>query len=275
MTIVRSEPGVLYTKEPLLHDLRPEWKPLLSNVSFMEYVGIENLRIEFPESEYAGHHLEEGFNGLYLTDLSHSWVRDVSIHNSDTALLTTNSRNISIDGFITTGREGHHSVWLGDVYGVLTTNFRFEADSRHNPSFNTKSRLSVFSGGTIPRAHLDQHGGLNHQNLFDDIGGGASRSSITCGGSPYWNPGAGLYNTFWNIRLSGRLSDGYIGSCSDAAEARIVGLTAGSSELVLRYGPATYVEGLNRPGIAVRSLYRYQLARRLAAQQTAAENEGH
>ena len=49
----------------------------------------------------------------------------------------------------------------------------------------------------------------------------------------------------------------------EGPSARIVGLH-GSYPISLRYGPDPYVEGLNRPGIAVPSLYEYQLRQRLA-----------
>ena len=155
--------------------------------------------------------------------------------------------------------------------------FSIEANSVHNPSFNTYSRLSVYTRGSIAQPKLDQHRGINHQNLFDNLdaiyGEPWTDGLFRHGGSlGRWGPVAGAFNTFWNIRVqfdrkAGRNSV-RIGSIDEAPHSRIVGLhSAGDVDLNVDYGPSSYIEGLNQPNIAVPSLYEYQLQRRRAGER--------
>ena len=58
VTITERRDRTLFTKEPLLHDLRSKWGADISTVHFLEEVGLEGFRIAFPSTEYAGHHDE-------------------------------------------------------------------------------------------------------------------------------------------------------------------------------------------------------------------------
>ena len=260
VTVLSVDEGHIGIKEPLLHDIRPEWKVTLRSTAFLEQVGIEHLSIEFPPTTYAGHHLDAGYNGIYLSGTAHSWVRDVHVHHADTAILTSNSKNITVSALTVSGRKGHHSVYVSNSYGFLTRDFVIESDALHNPSFNTGSTLSVFTHGRIDHAVLDQHGGLNHQNLYDDIVTQDTRHLMDHGGARYWFPTAGRFNTFWNI-VAEEGGD-YTGVTRYAPDARIVGLRGPEPKLSIRYGPSPYIEGLNQTGLLVPSLYEYQLNRR-------------
>ena len=263
VTVERVESEYLVIKEPLLHDLRPEWTPKLVSSHYLKHVGIEKLRIEFPQTQYAGHHLEEGFNGIYFTDVMHSWIRNVTVHNADSAILSHQCKNITLDDITVTGRRGHYTIMASNCYGMLATRFNLQADSVHNPSFNTKTKLSVYSGGAIGNARLDQHRGVNHQNLFDDIEIDYADNLFEHGGAAYWGPTAGRFNTFWNLRINNAPPNGFIGQCKDAPEARMIGITGPGAGVKFDYGPAPYIEGLNARGITIPSLYHYQLATRL------------
>ena len=277
VTIAGQQGRTLFTKEPLLHDLRSKWRAEISTVHFLEGVGLEGFRIAFPDTEYAGHHDEEGYNGLYLTDLMHSWVRDVAFMNADSGILSGGGKNITVSGVQVLGRRGHYSLHVGSVYGVLMKDFSIEANSVHNPSFNTYSRLSVYTGGSIVQPKLDQHRGINHQNLFDNLdavyGEPWTDGLFRHGGSlSRWGPVAGAFNTFWNIRVQFVRDDDKrsvrVGDIDEAPHSRIVGLhNAGDVELEVDYGPSPYIEGLNRPNIAVPSLYEYQLQQRRAGER--------
>lgn len=170
-TVMNINGNNIVIKEPLLHDIRPEWICVIESTNYIKEVGIEHLRIEFPKARYMGHHLEDGYNGIFITNTMHSWVLDVSVTNSDSAILASGMcKNITMDGVKVFGREGHYSINIGsNSYGVLVKNFQFLSSAIHNPSFNTKSKLNVFTNGQINEACFDQHRGINHQNLFDNI----------------------------------------------------------------------------------------------------------
>jgi len=247
--------------EPLTHDIKHDWGVRLVSLDRISHVGIENLSIYFEEDAPAPHHLDKGYNGIYLTDTRDGWVRNVSVHNADTPVLTNRTNNITIAQLRTTGREGHHSVYPSNSWGVLVRDFRLEAPALHHPTFPTGSILSVYTNGYVNAARLDQHGGLNQQNLYDRMALDADGAWLDGGGAGYWNPVAGRYNTFWNVQVTS--ADAWAGLVRDAPDARLVGLVNDGPDLRLRYGPNTYVEGLQRAGLAVPSLYEWQLGRRL------------
>jgi hypothetical protein len=280
VTVEEVQGRTVEIKEPLLHDLREKWRATLHTSHFLEEVGIENLRITFPEDvEYGGHHQEAGYNGIYLTDLKHSWVRDVTVENADSGLLSAHAKNITVKEIVAgTGRWGHYSVHVGDVYGMLVEDFEFYP-TLHNPSFNTKSRASVYTDGFILSPVLDQHMGINHQNLFDNLrtqyNGPDDRLFSVGGSNTRWGPVAGAFNTFWNIQVDIRnatespVKMTSIQEYGGAPHARIVGIYGDGTPIDFEYGPAAYIEGKNRPGIEVESLYDYQLDRRLSGETAA------
>jgi hypothetical protein len=271
VTVMSVDGSDVVLKEPLLHDVRPEWQVEVTSIARLANVGIEHLTVELPNVPYAGHHHEQGFNPFYLTDLSHSWMKDVRIVNADSGVLTDDSSHLTFDRLRVEGREGHYGIHLGSVHEALVRNFEIDAEERHSLSFNTQSHASVFSHGTIRRATLDQHRGANHQNLFDDIADVEDRAKSNLfehGGADYWGPTHGAFNTFWNVRIDfvGRAGPSAavpLGGVDDAGPARIVGLVA-NAPLDVRYAGA-YVEGTGRRGISVPSLYDHQLGARLEA----------
>ena len=256
--------------EPLLHDLRPEWSAPLAPETRLENVGIEGIRFQFPEGEYAGHHLEPGYNALYLTDLRDGWVRDVAFVNADSGILSDRCANLTLDGVLVEGRVGHYGVHLGNVERALLTDFRTTGWMEHPVSFNTGARQSVITNGSIVSPQLDQHRGANHTNLYDDlhlVEPMETERVFEHGGAGYWGPTHGVANTFWNVRLdltrpaafdAPLVLDGI--KASGEGAAFVVGFSA-NVPVEIDY-PGAVVEGTNRPGLAIPSLYRHQRAQR-------------
>jgi hypothetical protein len=272
VTVVKVQGNRLTVKEPLLHDLRPKWRVEVTATRMLEEIGMEGFRIEFPKVPYAGHHKEAGYNGLYLTDMMHGWIQDIAVENMDSGVvLSRSTKNITARNLRLYGRRGHHSVIIGG-YNILVKDFSFLSNMVHNPTFGTGARGGVYTNGFIAQPKLDQHNGVNHQNLFDDLEVEYLRPLTDAlfrhGGGGHWQPTAGAFNTFWNIRVGFKFAEGQdfvrVGNIDDAPQARLVGLRGeGGVQLRLEYGPGAHIEGLNRSGIAVASLYEYQLRRRL------------
>jgi hypothetical protein len=262
VTVEDIKDNKIIIKEKLLHDIRPMWKCEAVLVDFTSQLGFEDFNIEFPLTEYRGHHLEAGYNAFYLTGLLHSWIKNVKVINSDNAILSDDCKNVTVENFEVSGRITHYNVHLGDCRYMLVKNFKFNAECYHTPSFNTGSRLNVFTDGYVHEAKLDQHCGLNHQNLFDNLKLDITNLSnlFEHGGAGYWKPTAAAFNTFWNIEID--YKENGIPEINDAPSARFIGIY-GPQEITIKYGPDAYMEGMNKPGISVPSLYEYQLVKRL------------
>lgn len=259
---------------PLLLDAKTEWHTSISEWEHLENVGIEHVRIEFPMAETIAHHVEEGFNGIYLTRLYDGWVNDVKLINSDAGILTEEVANVTIDEIETSGEKlAHYSVYVGGVHNVLVDGLKVRNKVRHPLSFNTFSTKSVFKNCEVfVDPILDQHSGANHQNLFDNIkvhislDGQDAYPLFAGGGAGYWKPSHGAFNTFWNIQI--HFLDGldtereiFLNGMKDGCKARLVGVHA-NMPVKVGYGPNAYIEWTNQQVRIVPSLYEFQLQKR-------------
>lgn len=268
--------------DPLLHDVRADQPAVVADWQHLTDVGIQNIRMTFPASPWFGHHLEQGYNGIYFTGVFDGWAKNLTIENADSGILTDNAASLTIADIVTTGaHKAHYSVHVGAVHNVLVTGLRVENPVIHSLSVNTRSSRSVYHKATVLRdAIIDQHSGSNHQNLFDDIQLTISADRVRvpalegmpwtyrlweAGGAPYWKPGHGLYNMQWNVRLefdetlpkNARVA---LTSGLEGPGAYLVGFNA-NRPLTIEYTPTPYVEALNTAP-AIPSLYDHQLAQR-------------
>ena len=263
--------------DPLLHDVRADQPAVVADWTHLSNVGIQNLRLQFPEAPAFGHHLEQGYNGIYMTGVFDGWVKKLTIDRADSGILTDNAASLTIADITTTGdRRAHYSVHVGAVHNVLVKDLKVENPVVHPVSINTRSTRSVFLRSVVDKeAIIDQHSGSNHQNLFDAIEmhidpkqgkGGWHYQLWVGGGAPYWKPGHGLYNTLWNAKLvvpESVPADATVAITSglEGPGERIVGLHA-NRNITVSYDPAPYIEGTGQAVDAAPSLYEYQLARR-------------
>jgi len=263
--------------DPLLHAISEDIPAQFAKWDHITNVGIEDLHISFPESPYFGHHLERGYNGIYLTSVFDGWVRDVTFLNADTGILSYNSANVTISDITTNGdRQAHYSVHAGNVHNVLIENLTVNNAPIHSLSLNTQSTKCVFKNAIVNEAAvLDQHAGANHQNLFDNITLNVDAMRDKNGpyypiwdgsGAGYWQPGHGRYNTTWNLKVNVRSGADRkevvtLRGLEEGPEGRIVGVS-GNREFDIAYVPAPYRERINISMEDTPSLYDYQLAKR-------------
>ncbi len=278
--IVAIDQNNITISDPLLHDISEEVPAQFARWEHLSEVGIEDLSLEFPNAPSFGHHLERGFNGVYFTSVYNGWIRDISIRNADSGVLSYNSANVTISDIQSLGqRKGHYAVHAGNVHNVLVQNLMIRNPLQHSLSFNTQSTKSVFLNTHVFETPvLDQHAGANHQNLYDhthfyisalrDDDDRAFYPIWDGSGAGYWQPGHGRYNTTWNLKVivEGGASRDEIVTLEGLAEgpdARIVGVS-GNRKFKLDYRPQPYVEGLNQKMKDVPSLYQWQLNKRLS-----------
>ncbi|MCY3942081.1 MAG: glycosyl hydrolase family 28-related protein [Gammaproteobacteria bacterium] len=276
--VLRVDGRNLQLADPLLHDANDTIPAQVAAWDGLQHVGIEDLRLEFPDSPFFGHHMERGYNGIYFTSSFDSWARNIRITNADSGILSYNSANLTYRDVITDGaRPAHYAVHMGNVHNVLAENITVMNPVLHSLSFNTQATKCVFKNAEVfVRPTLDQHAGANHQNLFDNVtlhmravrsNDGPVVPVFDGSGAGYWQPGHGGFNTTWNLRVlvtGGAYADEVVTvqGLDEGPMARIVGLH-GNREFKLDYRPTPYVERLNEPLESVPSLYDYQRNQRL------------
>lgn len=262
-------------KSPLTIDIKLSYKAQIAEWQHLKEVGIEHLKLTFPESPRVAHHVEPGFNGIFLTRVFNSWVKDVVIENADSGILTEEIANVTIKNIITQGKNmAHYTVAMAGVHNVLAENIKVFNEAVHPLSFNTFSTKNVYLNCEVfVNPVLDQHSGANHQNLFDNITvylhpkEDKSYPLFAGGGAGYWKPSHASYSTFWNINvqlLSGLNNTNTIllNGMKDGPFARLIGVH-GNHDFKIEYGPSSYKEMTNTKLKDVPSLYKYQLNNRL------------
>jgi hypothetical protein len=262
--IVKISNNKVTIKTPLLLEIKTNYQAQLVEWKHLSEVGIEHLSFTFPNTPRVAHHVEQGYNAIFLTRIYNSWVRDVVIHNAESGILTEEIANVTIEDIVA----------MGGVHNVLVKNLKVYNNAVHPLSFNTFSSKDVYQNCEIfTNPNLDQHAGANHQNLFDNIKvhftpkADNSYPLFLAGGADYWRPSHGAFTTFWNIDVDviGKFDSSktiLLNGMDDGPFARIIGVH-GNQNLKIEYGPDVYIEFLNKTISTTPSLYDYQLKKRL------------
>ncbi|GAL68017.1 hypothetical protein [Jejuia pallidilutea] len=274
VVITKISGNKVFISSPLIIDIEPSYQAQLVVWKHLEEVGIEHLSISFPKSPRIAHHVEQGYNAIYLTRVFNSWVKNVVIHNADSGVLSEEIANVTIKNITTTGENiAHYTVAMSGTYNVLGEGIKVYNKAVHPLSFNTLSTKSVYLDCEIfVEPILDQHSGANHQNLFDNIkvhlapNADGSYPLFAGGGAGYWKPSHGAYSTFWNIQvnlLTGlELKDPVLlNGMKDGPFARVVGVN-GNHKFKVEYEPMAHIECINKSLQNIPSLYMYQLRKR-------------
>lgn len=185
-------------RQPLRTDVRAAWSPELWTLPAVSEVGVEHLRVEFPDVPYAGHLKEPGYNALFLSDgVVDAWVRDVTVVNADDAFLTESRvKNVSFVGVRTEGRQGHHGFNLNQSADVLIDGFTMQSEWWHTVTVDHRTNGTVVTRGQSPLPmSLDHHRDSPFENLFTEL----SAYGFQSGGSTCAGPQAGARNTYWNL----------------------------------------------------------------------------
>ena len=186
---------------PLRHDVRSSWTPELHSFEPIEDVGVEHLRIEFPDVEYAGHLNEPGYNGVFLHDgVVDSWVLDVEFVNADNGVLVdTYTLDNTVSEVRFSGRSGHHGLNIAHSYDGLYADLVYETNFVHATTVDHRAGGNVFHRIEVAEdivAHLDHHRDSPFENLYTAIRGDVDliNGGSWCAGEP-----GGARNTFWAL----------------------------------------------------------------------------
>ncbi|WP_299118790.1 hypothetical protein [uncultured Winogradskyella sp.] len=273
--IIKIKGNKITINAPLTIDIKPNYKAQLVEWKHLKEVGIEHFKITFPKAPRVAHHVEQGFNAIYLTRVFNSWVNNVVIENADSGVITEEIANVTVKDVVTKGENfAHYTVMMQGTYNVLAQGIKVYNKAEHPLSFNTLATKSVYLDCEVfVDPILDQHSGANHQNLFDNIKVHLSPNDdysyplFAGGGAGYWKPSHGAFSTFWNIEVNllDRLNSEkpiILNGMKDGPFARVVGVS-GNHKFEVSYEPKTHIEFINQSIEEIPSLYRYQLKQRL------------
>ncbi len=266
--------GIATISSPLTIDVKPVFEAQLVRWKHLKEIGIQDFSIRFPKSPRIAHHVEPGFNGIYLTRAYNSWVKNIIIENADSGILTENIANVTIEDVVTKGENtAHYTVAMSGTYNVLARGIKVYNKAVHPLSFNTLATKCVYLNCEVfVDPILDQHSGANHQNLFDNTtvhitpDKEMSYPLFKGGGAGYWKPSHGAFSTFWNTKVN-VLSDINpsktikLDGMKDGPFARVVGIN-GNQAFEVNYQPMTMIKAVNKVFEKHQSLYNYQLSKR-------------
>jgi hypothetical protein len=187
--------------QPLRTDIRSAWQPRVVRSNMLVGVGVEHLRVAFPETLPKDHLEEEGYNGVYFSDgVRESWVRGVTFVNADTPISVRRlGKNLSFVELTALGRRGHHGLDMGHCHDCYVADYALAAEMRHAVTVAHHSSGCAVKRLTSPEGRslsLDHHRDSPIENVFTDIDAPTDWAS---GGSWCAGPFSGARSTFWGL----------------------------------------------------------------------------
>jgi hypothetical protein len=237
--------NAIVLRRPLRTDVRLAWSPAVFRVSpTVEDVGVEDLTIEFPETAYAGHHDEPGYNAVDFEGVANGWIRRLRIVNADSGIFfRARTKFCTVQSVIfaaapgrlragygrdkgepqTTAVGGHHGILMDDnASDNLVADFQMEFRFIHDTGVSAWAAGNVYSRGRAVDIDFDHHRRAPYENLFTEISGGEGSRLWEHGGDESDGPPTGARETFWNVRTDKPQTPPAWG-----AQANFVGVTAG------------------------------------------------
>lgn len=232
------------------------------------------------------------WNGIWISSATDGWVRDVTFRNLTQGIIVSRSSDLTLEDLEFHGQEGHAGVTIGHSNDVLVRDVDFYSRLVHPITLTMMATGNVIthctahyegrSGYSSTDAIIDFHGIFPYENLLEHLTG----FYVCPGGDLSVMPHAGVRNVFWNIQAP-RMMECYtcgednefsrtydFGSTSSGTAATMfehfpqsfyIGITRNGDDIVTvggsttdRKNPWMTVEGLNRQGIEIPSLYEAQ-----------------
>ena len=176
----------------------------LRRVSFLEEVGVEDIRFTGKWNEYPEpfvHHKDSihdtAWSIFSVKQVANSWMRRVEFRHVNQAINGDTLVAFTFDRVRYTGKQGHTSIHARRGYGVLIRDNEDTAAFDHGPSMGYNAVGTVILRHRMAIAQqIDSHGGVPLATLFDDVTGGIFEDN----GGPYENyPNHAKYMVFWNF----------------------------------------------------------------------------
>ena len=199
--------GSVTLERPLPLEVELAWSPELRAVApSVREVGIEDMTLEFVGTRYPGHFQENGYNAIYLNGVMDSWVRNVTILNSDYGVNVNGSffctvSDVSLGTTLDRGPlVGHHGLTSAGGADNLFTRFDVRNTFVHDLSIDSYTLGTVWADGRGVDMNLDHHGRGNYGTLWTKLDLGAGTRAFASGGTaPLRMPHSGARTAVWNV----------------------------------------------------------------------------
>jgi hypothetical protein len=264
-------------ERPLRVDVRLEWNPAIhSHLPTVQEIGVEDLTIEFPNSAYPEHLTENGYNAIYLNTVSNCWIRNVTILDADSGVLTGGdlpanlgdgiTRFCTLQGIRLANQwrptnvvSGHHGIAWEGPQDNLVTDFQIEKLFVHDLTLDWVATGNVFSNGQGINMNFDHHRYAPYENLFTDIDVGVGDqlwygSRTGDSGDADGGPLSAARETFWNIRATNAMA------LPDWPQMNVIGMLKFPTQKT----DHLWVEQMNPADLSPKDLHAAQLAHRLS-----------
>ena len=264
--ITRIDGDRIWFDRPLRFDVSLDWHPVIRVFEpSVSECGVENLGFEFPNTPYAGHFTELGYNPIAISGAAHCWVKNIHIKNCDSGLFIS-GKFCTVDGVMFesertpdpfTESTGHHGVTFSGDDNVFM-NFDYRQKFIHDITV-TRSAGNVIMEGRGIDLCFDHHKRAPYENLFTNIDAGLGSRLWKCGGGRALGRHCAARGTFWNIRTDRpqKYPSGF-GPWS----MNLVALTTNKDSEVMADG--TWFEAILPQRIWPQNIYEAQLERRMA-----------
>lgn len=181
-----------------------------------EEIGVENLSIEFPSTDWSGHHGTNQQDGIILYS-NHSWVNKIRLLNADNAIITVSGTNNNEIANVILESDRKNGTWgwgsLANenyyVYGHVGLGIKgrdhvlrdFDITNTsyiHDVNMST-THNSVIMRGKAWKMNMDHHRQSIYNNVWTELQIGSPHRMWQSQGDLQEGFQNGVYNTFWNL----------------------------------------------------------------------------
>jgi len=245
----------------LLTDIRPQWKPSINTFNYtVRECGIENLKIEFPNTQYKGHFSEKGYNAIVFGQSINCWIQNIVIKNCDSGIFLGGLCH-SVKGLLFESDRkadsrkctGHHGFsFFGN--DCLLEKFNFNTRFIHDITAGAFKSGNVCMSGKGLDLCFDHHKRAPHNNLFTALDVGVGSRIFSSGGGSTLGRNCGAWTTFWGFKSQKPIKP----PSPDFApsELNLIGINIKGKKI--KY----YVENIDK--LQPLNLYKAQLKKRLS-----------
>ncbi len=232
------------------------------------------------------------WGGIWISSAVNGWIQDVTFADMTQGIILSRSAQWTLKDLTFTGQEGHAGVTIGWGNDNLVQNVDFHARLVHPVTLTMTASGNViteckthYEGRNLlsgTDTAMDFHGIFPFENLFEKMKG----FYVCPGGDLSVLPHAGVRNVFWNIEAPAKITgygeyagDSFVQTYDFAStsskkpgtmyehypQAFYIGIHRRGNHVITLAGSTEdrhtrwmTVEGLNRPDIAIPSLYELQ-----------------